>query len=243
VGSGSFSASPPIRVGVGVGIKHRRFTAEVDASLDVPWSSAASTSLTGSTTTLTATGATIAPLAASYTIPSNPVVNAAIGGEYFVSPSFSLLGGFSTNFSSIPGLAPSMTLGNLAPERMSWVNTSLGIGSYGSAGSILIGVVLGYGWGQAIALNPYVLPNNWSVVDTWAYDALFVLAGAINIGSMSRAVQAVESVVSTGNPDAFVKASAKTLPVAADVGHGPLDTTKPEPDKNPSGTPLAPDKP
>jgi len=245
VGSGSFWASPPIRVGVGVGIKQRRFTAEVDASFDVPWGSEASTSLTGSTTTLTATGATMAPLTASYTIPSHPVFNAAIGGEYFVSQSFSLLSGFSTNFSSVPGLAPSMTLGNLAPERMSWVNTSLGIGSYGSAGSILIGVVLGYGRGQAIALNPYVLPNNWSVVDTWAYDALFVLAGAINVGSMSRAVQEVQSVISTGNPDAFIKTPAKALPVSPDAGQGPPDTTKPEPEpeKTPGGTPLAPDKP
>jgi hypothetical protein len=245
VGSGSFWASLPIRVGVGVGIKQRRFTAEVDASFDVPWGSEASTSLTGSTTTLTATGATMAPLTASYTIPSHPVFNAAIGGEYFVSQSFSLLSGFSTNFSSVPGLAPSMTLGNLAPERMSWVNTSLGIGSYGSAGSILIGVVLGYGRGQAIALNPYVLPNNWSVVDTWAYDALFVLAGAINVGSMSRAVQEVQSVISTGNPDAFIKTPAKALPVSPDAGQGPPDTTKPEPEpeKTPGGTPLAPDKP
>jgi hypothetical protein len=246
-GSGSFSAPPPIRVGVGVGTKQRRFTAEVDASVDLPSDSAFTTSLTGITTKLAATGAVMTPLAGTYTIPSQPVFNVAVGGEYFVSPSFSVLGGFSTNLSSIPAPAPSMTLGNLTPSRSSWVNASFGIGSYGSAGSILIGAVLGFGWGQATAVNPYVLPNNWAVVDTTSYNALFVLAGAVNTGSVSRAVQEVENVVTTGNPDAIVKAPVKGLPLVPETPPSPANAARPEsertPEKEPEKAPeLAPEK-
>jgi hypothetical protein len=244
VGSGSFSASPPVRIGVGVGTKQTKFTAEADASFDFAWDTAFSTTLTGTKTTLTATGATMAPFSATYTIPSRPVLNAAVGGEYFIAPDFSLLGGFSTNLSSVPGLTPSMTLGNLTPSRTNWLNGSFGIGSYGSAGSILIGAVVGVGWGQTIALNPYVLPNNWAVVDTQAYSALFVLAGAVNFKSMGRAVKEVESVVKTGNPDALPQKPLKlpliapeTPPTTQDLTKAPKAPAAPPPPNEKNGAP------
>lgn len=216
-GSGSFSAPPPIRVGLGVGTKRPRFTLETDASLDVPWNETASTALTGNITKLTATGAAMSPLTATYTIPAHPTFNAAVGGEYFIGPDFSLLGGVSSNFSSIPGLSPTMSLGNLTPTRTNWVNASFGLGSYGSAGSILIGAVLGYGWGQTLAINPYVLPNSWSVVEAESYNALFVLAGAVNFKSVGRAMREFESVVKIGNPDAKVPKPAPVAPVAPEA--------------------------
>jgi hypothetical protein len=239
-GSGNFSASPPIRIGLGVGAKRPRFTAEADASFDFAWDSSLSTTLTGTATTLTATGATEAPVcnpmtagaqcsSATYTVPTHSVFNAGVGGEYFISPDFSVLGGFSTNLTSLPGLTPTMTLGNLATTRTNWLNASFGIGSYGAAGSILIGTVLGFGWGQAIALNPYVLPNNFSVVDTQSYSALLVLAGAVNFRSVGRAVQEVESVVSTGNPDAPVKTPGLPL-IGPDTPASPPEPTKPTKD-------------
>jgi hypothetical protein len=217
-GSGSFSAQPPIRVGLGLGTRRSRGTLEGDVSFDVPWEgTAASTTLSGNTTTLAAP----APkgLNATYTIDAHPTLNAAIGGEYFIASDFSLLGGFSTNLSSLAGLNPSTTLGNLTPSRANWLNASFGLGSYGSAGSILIGAVLGYGWGQTVALNPYVLPNNLSVVGTQSYNALFVLAGAVNFKSVGRAVREVESVVKLGRPDAPVKGTS--LPIDPDTPETP----------------------
>jgi hypothetical protein len=225
-GSGNFSAPPPIRIGIGIGAKRPRFTVEADASFDFPWDSAFSTTLTGNTATLTATGSTTNALSATYTIPSHAVFNAAVGGEYFIAPDFSVLGGFSTNFSSVTGLSPQTTLGNLTPSRTNWLNASIGLGSYGAAGSILIGTVLGFGWGQAMALNPYVLPNSFSVVDTQSYSALFVLAGAVNFKSVGRAVQEVESVVKTGNPDTEVKTPGLPL-IGPDAPASPPGPPKP----------------
>ena len=81
-------------------------------------------------------------------------MNLAVGGEYFLSPAFSLLGGLSTNLSTLGGLAPTMTLGNLVQSRTNWANLSFGIGSYGSSADLLLGMQLGYGWGQELAREP-----------------------------------------------------------------------------------------
>jgi hypothetical protein len=194
-GSGSFSAPVPVRVGLGVGAKLPGLTLEADGSLDFGWSSAFSTQVSGTATTLAATGPTTTALNATYTLPTNPVVNFAVGGEYFVASDLSLLGGLSTNLTSLPGLAPQMTVGNLTPSRTSWINASFGLGSYGAVGSFLVGTVLGFGWGQAIAINPYALPNTWGVVDTQSYSAMLVLAGSLNFKSFKKAVNEVESVV------------------------------------------------
>ncbi len=210
--NGSFSAPPPVRLSAGVGGTLNKLTAEIDASFDFPRDTAISTTLTGTTTALGGAGAAMNPLSATYSVATQPTWNVTAGGEYFLASDFSLLGGIGTNFSGLRGLSPTMTVGNLAPDRTNWVNASFGIGSYGPAGHILLGAVLGFGWGQAAAINPYVLPNSWAVVDTQSYSALLVIAGAVNFRSVETAVREVESVVRTGNPDAKPKTPAPASP-------------------------------
>jgi hypothetical protein len=88
-------------------------------------------------------------------------------------------------------------------------------------GSFLVGAVLGFGWGQADAINPYVLPNTWSVVETQSYSALLVLAGSINFKSVKKAVTDVEKAVT--------KASETKTPPGA---------TAPAPDAMPPQPPV-----
>ena len=127
--------------------------------------------------------------------------NTSLGAEYFVTRSFSLIGGASTNMSTLLGLTPTTSLGNLVQSRTNHVALSFGIGSYGGLGDLLMGLKLDYGWGQALTVNPYQVPNTWAVVGTQTYGAMFILAGATNLRSIGRAVQKVENAVTTGSPD------------------------------------------
>jgi hypothetical protein len=117
-----------------------------------------------------------------------------------LSKSFSLIGGASTSLTTLPALSPTMSLGNLVQSRTSSATVSFGVGSYGG-GDILLGVQLGYGWGQAMAVNPYVLPNEWAVVDTRSYSAMLIFAGATSLRSLGRAAEKVKDAVTTGNPE------------------------------------------
>jgi hypothetical protein len=199
-GSGSFRAPPPVRASIGVGAHLKRVVLEADASYDLQTFNVIETSLSGFSTTTTGGAATATPFASTYAVPVRPVLNLAAGGEYFVSPTFSIVGGASTNLTSLRPLAPSVTLGNLIPSRSSSASASLGIGSYGQEGALLIGVQLGYGWGEAVTANPYVVPNEWAVVDTRTYAAMVILAGSTNLRAMGRAMEKVESMITTGGP-------------------------------------------
>ena len=201
-GSGAFAARPPPRASLGVGLELPRVTLEADASYDFAESGAIKTSLQGTSADLAAGATTTSPFAAAYAIPARPTLNAAVGAEYFVTRSFSLIGGASTNFSMLPALSPSSSLGNLVQSRTNYLSTSLGIGSYGGGGDLLFGVKLDYGWGQALVVNPYQLPNEWAEVSTYSLAATLVLAGATDLRAIGRAVEKVERVVTTGSPDA-----------------------------------------
>jgi hypothetical protein len=200
-GSGTFAAPPPLRIGVGLGAEWKRWVFELDESYVAPQSDALKTSVHVDQNDVINGTLSSTAFDATFATRGTAAFNTAAGAEYFVSPSFSLIGGVSTNFSATPALSPTMSVGNLAQERMHHVMLSFGIGSYGESGDLLLGVQTGYGWGQALAVNPYVLPNDWAIVDTQSYSALFVLAGATNLRALRRAVERVEHVVTTGKPE------------------------------------------
>jgi hypothetical protein len=199
-GSGNFYASPPMRFAIGGGAEWQRIAVELDESFQLPLASIHS-SVSGSTTSLTGSTASAASFNAEYSIRERPALNTAVGAEYFVSKSFSVLGGASTSLTTLPPLSPTMSLGNLVQARTSSASGSLGIGSYGGGADLLIGVQCGYAWGQSIAINPYALPNDWAVVDTRSYSVMLILAGATDLRAIGRAVEKVEKAVTTGNPE------------------------------------------
>jgi hypothetical protein len=94
-----------------------------------------------------------------------------------------------------------MSLGNLVQARSSSAAASLGVGSYGGGADILIGAQFGYAWGEATAVNPYVLPNDWATVDTRSYSVMLILAGATNLRAIGRAAEKVKNAVTTGDPE------------------------------------------
>jgi hypothetical protein len=199
-GSGSFTASPPMRFALGAGAEWQRLVVELDESFQLPLSSISSF-VNGSTTSLTGTTATATPFSSVYSTQEHPAWNTSLGAEYFVSKSFSLIGGASTSLTTLPALSPTMSVGNLVQARSSSASASLGIGSYGAGADLLIGAQLGYAWGQSMAVNPYVLPNDLAVVDTRAYTVMLILAGATDLRAIGRAVEKVQNAVTSGNPE------------------------------------------
>ena len=96
------------------------------------------------------------------------------------------------NLTAQPPLSPTLTVGNLVQERQSMATFSAGVGSYGQSGNLLLGVRFGYGWGESLAANPYVTPNQWAVVDTTSYNVLVIFAGSTSLRSLERAVERIE---------------------------------------------------
>jgi hypothetical protein len=192
-GAGSFRAKPPARLAVGVGKAFERFTVEANASFTFGYREALASSMQVDSTATVDNVLTTSTFQATYAARTRPTVNAAIGGEYFMSPRLSVLGGLWTNVSPFAPLspAPAPSLGNLVQGRAHRLGLSLGLGSYGDGGELLFGTQLGYGWGQSIVANLYSVPSDWSVVSSSNYSALFIIAGSTNLRAIKSAIEGV----------------------------------------------------
>ena len=200
-GTGGLRAPPPMRFSLGVGVEKPRYTVEVDGALDVPYVSAIATTLSVVTNRLSSVGVSTAHTDENYVTANHPTFNPSVGGEYFVSPSFSLLGGLAANLTSLSALTPAPSVGNLATARLSHASASFGIGSYGEARELLLGFQLDYGWGQELTINPYTVPNDWAVVNAQSYAVMFIISGATDLRSIEHAFEHVKNAVTTGDPD------------------------------------------
>lgn len=226
-GTGSFSAAPPVRVALGAGAEYARLVLEVDAALVIPAPTGFTASLSGTTSVLTGSAITATTFQSSVGVQEHLVVNPGIGAEYFLKPTISLVGGGSLNLTLQPPLSTSLGVGNLVQERQSMATVSAGVGSYGRSGNLMLGVQLGYGWGQSLAPNPYVTPNQWTVVDTSTYSALVILAGSTSLRSLGRAVERIEHVI-VGNPSDPDAAPGASRP-APSTGAQPAPAPTPAP--------------
>ncbi len=199
--SGDFLAPSPLNVGGGLGFEWPRVKFEADAAVVVPLASQARTNVDITTNTLTATGIQQTPSSQTLVAPNHPVVNPALGLEYFLRPSFSVLTGVSANLSTLTTLTPQPSVGNLVQAKTNQVNGSIGFGSYGDHKELLFGAQFQYGWGDALVVNSYVIPNDWAVVSTQSYAAMLVISGATDLRSIENAVVKVKNTVVTGDPN------------------------------------------
>ena len=206
-GNGAFRAWSPIRIGTGIGFEWPKVKLEGDAALIVPVASSANATADVTTNTLEAGTLTQKQTTESYSVENVPMVNPALGIEYFIRNSFSVVGGASMNLSTLETLRPQPGIGNLVQARTNDVSGSIGIGSYSNRNELLLGVNVQYGWGDAIVANPYVVPNDWATVSTNSITAMFIVSGSTDLRSIENAVTKVRNTVETGDPN---KAPPKT---------------------------------
>jgi hypothetical protein len=190
-GSGSLHTAPPIRIAVGGGLSLHRLTLELDFALNLPMQNAMNADLDVSRSHLTAGGVERSRSSQHFGVRSHATLNPSAGAEYKLNPGLSLFTGISANFSSLGKLHPTESIGNLVQARTNHINAAFGVGSYWSDGELLFGVQFDYGWGEAIAIDAYALPNHLTVVDASAFTAMFVLSGAANLRSIVSTVNKI----------------------------------------------------
>lgn len=188
---GDLRAATPIRTALGVGFEWPKLTLEVNGALDVPIDDDLTSELTVKESTSTASGVMQKRQHMRFDAPSRVTVTPGIGAEYFFRPTLSLLSGVSANFSSIARLSPVDSIGNLVQARTNHLDGALGLGSYWEGGELLFGFRLDYEWGQAIVINPYVVPNAFTTVGTRSYGVMFVISGATDLRAIMRVVHTI----------------------------------------------------
>ena len=190
-GRGSLTSAPPTRLAVGVGVAADRLTLELDLALQLPLQRQLHAELDVTKSTLSGEGVERTSASERYEIVGQPVLNPSFGMEYFFTSSLSLLAGLSANFSALEPLAPVRSVGNLVQARINHLGASLGLGSYWAGGELLFGLAFDYGYGHTMTVNPFVLPNDWSIVRVEQFNIMFVIAGSTNLNSVVRMVNAI----------------------------------------------------
>jgi hypothetical protein len=193
--NGSYRAPVPLRIGAGLGADLGRARVEVDATAYIPVTDLAHAGVQTSETNLVGSSATSTSFSRTLTVAGRPIVDAAVGLEWFTSPSLSLLGGLATDFSAMAPLSQSPPIGTLAETRVQRATASFGVGSYGDGSELLFGTQLACGWGKSIAVDPYVSPAQLTLVDSRTYGAMLIIAGSVSLSAFKRTLQDLRTVV------------------------------------------------
>ena len=122
-------------------------------------------------------------------------MNFGVGGELTIAPYLSLLGGFGTDLSIAKSDALAQDPMAYFPSRTNRLTTSLGLGSHGQGGDLLIGGELAYGWGDRLVVNSYRLPTRFETVGHETLSLLIVIAGSTSFKAIKRAVNDVTNAV------------------------------------------------
>ena len=195
-GEGSFRASTPAKLGLGLAgnLQNARF--ELDASLHFPRSKATEAKLAvDEFGAISGRPAAERSYEAPFATDTQPVVNTGVGVEWFFRPRLGLLGGLSSDFSSIAPLSSEPSFGTTTFTRMNRASGSIGIGSYGDSSELVVGVEVSHMWGKTFVLNPFELPNRLVPVEQSGWGFVLVVAGATNLNALKATVENVENIV------------------------------------------------
>jgi hypothetical protein len=203
-GTGHFTANAPIRIAAGLGAELPRVKVEADVTYYFPRSNAAETDLTITEST-TANGGPAAQrtYAATFTDRAEPVVNSALGIEWLMSRTLSMLAGVDTDFSSAPLIASTSppAIGQVTTSRLSRAGASFGLGSRAGGSELLFGTELSYGWGRAFVPNEYVLPNRLALTEEGIFTLLLVIGGTTSLDAFKKTAEDLgDLVVHTVSP-------------------------------------------
>jgi hypothetical protein len=190
-GSGWLRAAPPVRAAIGGGLSLGRLTLEFDAALVLPNDSLLETELSVHESRVAMGVLTQVSKRQRFGVRQHPTVQPRLGGEYFTSDKFSVLAGVSANLSTLAELHATESVGNLVQARTHQIGAALGLGSHWQGGELLCGFQFDYGWGEALAVNPFVLPNVWSPVATRAMSVTLILSGSTDLNGIMHMVKQV----------------------------------------------------
>lgn len=221
--NGSFRAQSPLRIGLGTGVEGVWGQLELDAFYSTQLGDSYRAQMDGTQTTTTPTGVTDTPVHLDLGQKSKSVVNLAAGGELFMSERISLLTGFSTDVNATPKGAIQGTLFNYFGYGANRVIGTLGIGTHGERGELMVGTELTYGWGHRVAVNSYQLPPEIGVADYNTYQVMVIVAGSTSLRALKKVVEDVKKVVNDPTPQKPVSAPKPQDPASSPTPQKPVE--------------------
>jgi hypothetical protein len=182
--NGGFVAAPPLRIGAGLGAEFGRWRVEGDATAWIPIQPFARATPTVDETLLASGRASTSSFDTTVQTDAHAIVNSAVGVEYFFNPRFSLLLGAATDWSVIPPYPTNPPATTLVPSRTQRVAVSFGGGGRIENAEVVVGTELSYGWGTAVAVDPFATPPHFAVVDTRSIGVVLVVGGRTSFGAL-----------------------------------------------------------
>jgi hypothetical protein len=198
--TGDFEAPVPIRIGLGLGEEVGRLRFEGDVSAYLPVGTLATATPHVVQTAVIGGGLSTSSYDTKLIDYAWPVVDAAIGAEWFTSPGLSFLGGLSTDLSAVPPLPDSPPLETVADSRLQRVAASFGIGSYGDGSELLLGTELSLAFGKTLAVDSFVDPPRFVLADRRSFGAMLIIAGGASITAFKRTLANLTDIVKVPPP-------------------------------------------
>jgi hypothetical protein len=173
---------PPVLT-IGSGVEWENHSLELDLAVSLGKGSGFRTSLDEQSTT-SDTGA-VTKRHSVVDAAGRTAVSLRVGGEWYLSPSLSLLGGARYEPSRVVASSRDAAY-QIAPTDASILATSVGLGSYGRGTELLIGTEMSYGWGRIPISIPSLSGTSYSLADQRTWSALFVISGSIGLSSVRQ---------------------------------------------------------
>jgi hypothetical protein len=192
---GQFAAYTPLRFGLGTGVEYSWGSAELNVSYHQPLGSAYRATLDGRVLDSNNGVANDRPATLELSNRGHGAVNIGVGGHVNVAPYVSLLAGLGTDLST--ARAGTIVGDPMAyfPSRTHRVTTSVGLGSHGEGGDLLVGGELAYEWGDRLAVNSYQVPARFDAAPSQNIGLLIVIAGTTSFKAIRRAVNDLSNSV------------------------------------------------
>lgn len=176
---GDYSYNTPAAVRLGVAFAWPSFNLEFDANIYAADEAVSRARFTRTSFNDASSGSGDVTRA-ELTERARPVTNISLGIERFIQRDFSILAGFQTDFT---GIAPRVD-GNAADtlfrqERDSY-SFAIGVSSYGSAGSILLGLRGTYSDGTILVPDPASAQGAFRALPQMRYTIALILAGQLS---------------------------------------------------------------
>jgi hypothetical protein len=192
---GDFASYTPLRLAIGTGIERPWGSAEVNVAYHLPIGSAYEAQFDGRRVDVAASQQSDVPVSLALATRARGAVNIGVGAEVVVAPALTVLGGLSTDLTTVPkgGLLSDPI--SYFPSRTNRVAASFGLGSHGEGGDLYFGGELGYAWGERLAVNSYQLPARLETTSFQAFSLLVVIAGSTTFRAIKRAVNDLTEIV------------------------------------------------
>lgn len=129
----------------------------------------------------------------SITERGKPVVNLLAGAEYFLQNDFSVIAGVQSDFSGLHPRQDARPADTLFRQSKDAVHASLGVASYGAAGSLLLGFRTSYAWGEVLFADAARSAPTFVALPQTEWNVSLIVSGQISFEAVrDTALRAAE---------------------------------------------------